>query len=101
MSRKLALFLLAFCLGCGDGTFVLRVDTGTVASDPFCRLDGGRFDLLDRGGLVVLVVIDENTKIFVSSGAPRRCVDLYPGANVRVRGEDEGDRVRAREVELL
>jgi hypothetical protein len=94
----LVLALIGF--GCGDGSFIIRFNSGTIASDPFCRNGAGRFQLLDQGGLTVLVVIKTDTVIFVSSGAAGACTDLSAGAHVEVCGPQTGTTITAQSVRV-
>ena len=103
MKRSLvALCLLsAVLLSCGDdGVVFISVNLGTVASDPDCDPGGGRFDLRDEQGFVLLVIIDSSTTIFLSSGASGDCTDLVAGGRVEVRGGESQGRINAQEVRL-
>ncbi len=92
--------LLLASLGCGDGTFVLIVNTGTIIRDPFCGPGGGAFEMRDQGGLVVFVSIDSNTTVFLRSGSIGSCSDLSAGAVVDVSGTGDDDRISADEVRI-
>jgi hypothetical protein len=91
-------FLLAVLLACGDGTFFFSISSGTITGDPFCDRGGGRFDLRDQGGLVIVVVIESDTTIVLASGSSGTCNDLAAGNDVDVRGAGEGDSITAREI---
>jgi hypothetical protein len=95
--RRLGALPLLGLLGCGDGTFIISVNTGQIAGDPRCVGDGGEFDLRESGGLTVLVVITSSTRIIVDSG-PGRCNDLFADSAVEVSGRQRGDRIVASEV---
>jgi len=92
--------LTVIALGCGDGVFIVAFNSGTIVSDPFCGSGAGHFDLQNQGGLVLLVVITSNTKIFAANGTPGRCGDLTAGAFVGVRGPRRGTQVTAESVSL-
>lgn len=103
MKRRLVALclLLAGMLSCGDdGVIFISVNLGTVTSDARCDPGGGRFDLRNEQGFVLLVVIDSSTTIFLSSGASGNCTDLLAGARVEVRGSESQGRIDAREVRL-
>lgn len=97
---RLALALLLAATGCGDGTLIISFNSGVIVGDPTCEGRGGRFDLRDSGGLVVVVVITSTTAIFVSSGGTGTCQDLFPGAPVDVRGHESGGEIVASEIAL-
>ncbi len=91
--------LLAVALGC-DGDVIIFVNTGTVVSNPLCDQGRGSFDLLDQGGLVLLVVINSDTVIFHADGTRGGCTDLVAGAHVQVRGPQHGSQVTAETVNV-
>jgi hypothetical protein len=92
------LALAALLMGCGsDGVVIISFTSGTIDGDPTCRSNGGQFDLLDQGGLLVFVSINSSTLIFVGSGQGT-CKDLHPNAAVAVRGPRQGNRVTAQSV---
>lgn len=95
--RRLALAGAMTLAGCGDGVFIISVNSGTIVGDPHCRNNGGQFDFRDAGGLQVLVVITSTTRIFVSSGTGS-CGDLFAGQTVEVSGRQSGDRIVASQV---
>lgn len=86
--------------GCGGGVFIFSVNTGTVLGRPLCSDRSGRFDLLNSGGLVLVVLIDSNTQIFVASGAAGACPDVTAGAEAEVRGRKDGNTITAASVHL-
>lgn len=90
----LALALLVALAGCGDGVFIISVNSGVIAGAPRCGGAGGQFDLREPGGLQVLVVITSSTRILVSSGTGA-CADLRAGQPVEVSGRESGDRLVA------
>ena len=92
--RGLALVLSLALAGCGDGVFIISVNSGVVIGAPRCQGAGGQFHLRDQGGLQVLVVITSSTRVFVSSGTGS-CSDLFVGAPVEVSGRQSGDHVVA------
>ena len=103
MKRSLVALCLLFAVlhSCGDdGVVFVSANLGTVASDPDCGPGGGRFDLRDEQGFVLLVIIDSSTTIFLSRGAPGNCTDLVAGAPVQVRGSNNQGTIDAQEVRL-
>lgn len=92
--------LLCLCLGCGDGSFVLIFNSGTILRPPVCGPRGGSFEMRDPGGLTVLVVVTDQTAIFVSSGSAGTCSDLFAGASVDVNGTGDDRRISADEVRV-
>jgi hypothetical protein len=100
MKTALVTLLLLVLIGfsCGDGSFIVQFNSGTIVSDPSCRNGGGRFNLLDQGGLTVLVIINADTVIFISSGAAGACTDLSAGARVEVSGRQTGTTITAQSV---
>jgi hypothetical protein len=92
--------LLLVLLACGDGSFLIIFNSGTIVRGPVCEPGGGRFDIRDQGGLLVLVVIDSETDIFLSSGSIGTCSDLAVGAVVEVSGTGDGERITADEVRV-
>jgi hypothetical protein len=101
--RSLALsvlLLLAAPLSCGDGGFILIVNTGTVESDARCDSGGGTFDLRDQEGFVLLIVISSDTTIILANGNFGTCADVTAGSRAEVRGSESADRVQATEVQL-
>jgi len=101
MRRLLRMIILSSSLAaCGDGSLLIIFNSGTVASTPRCDAGGGEFDLRDEGGLVVLVVIDADTRIILVSGQFGNCRDLVADDAVEVSGIDAGGRINAREVRV-
>jgi hypothetical protein len=103
MSRStVALVLIALLIaGCGDGGVVIfRFSSGTIAGDPFCRDGSGQFDLLQQGGLTVLVVIQTDTVIFTSTGSTGSCTDLFDGDRVQVTGPESNSVITASEIRV-
>ena len=92
--RRLAVASIVALTGCGDGVFIISVNSGVIVGAPQCNGAGGQFDLRDQGGLQVLVVITSSTRIFVSSGSDS-CADLRAGQSVEVSGRQSGDRIVA------
>jgi hypothetical protein len=93
-------FLAIMALGCGDGVIIVSVNTGIIASDPFCDSGAGHFDLRNQGGLLLLVVISSDTVIVNPDGRPGRCTDLTFGAHADVTGPQQGTQITARSVTL-
>lgn len=84
--------------GCGDGTFIIRVNSGVIVGDPRCQGAGGQFDLREPGGLEVLVVITSSTRIVVAGGGTGTCTDLSANTPVEVSGRRSGDRIVASSI---
>jgi hypothetical protein len=100
MSRLLAALglLTIVALGCGDGVVIIAFNSGTIVSDPSCGGGTGRFDLLNQGGLTLLVIISSDTVILNPDGHPGHCTDLSRGNHVQVRGPQSGDQINAQSV---
>ena len=94
-----AVALAYLLVGCGGDGVVIIFTSGTIAGDPACHGDSGQFNLRDHGGLMVLVVINSNTLIFVGSGHGT-CTDLVRNTAVTVRGPRQGDRITAQSVQV-
>jgi hypothetical protein len=95
-----ALALACMLFGCGsDGVFFISFASGTIADDPTCRSNGGQFNLRDQGGLLVLVIINSDTLIFVGSGQGT-CHDLGRNDPVNVRGPRQGSQITAQRVQV-
>jgi hypothetical protein len=95
--RRFALAALVALAGCGDGVFLISVNSGIIDGAPQCSGGRGQFDLRQQGGLRVLVVITSSTRVVVSSGSGS-CTDLRAGQPVEVSGRDSGGRVVASTV---
>jgi hypothetical protein len=100
LAPLLGMAMSAAASGCGSGVFIFSVNTGTVVGEPSCGAGTGRFDLRDTGGLVLVVLIDSNTQIFVASGGSGTCRDVSVGAQAEVRGKQEGKTITATVVRL-
>jgi len=86
---------------CGsDGGFVVFVNFGSITGDAACNGPSGQFPFEESGGLVVIVVVSDDTNILLASGAPGTCADLRAGHDAEVRGNEEDGRVHARQVTL-
>ena len=83
---------------CGNGTFIISVNSGVIVDAPSCRATGGQFELRPEGGLLVLVVITSTTHIVVAGGGTGRCADLSAGTPVQVAGHGSGDRIVASSI---
>jgi hypothetical protein len=102
MKAALAALLLAGTLiGCGgDGVFIISFNSGIIAGDPACRNNGGQFDLRNQGGLVLLVILNNNSTVILANGSRGACRDLSANAAVQVRGPQDGNRITAQSVTL-
>jgi hypothetical protein len=100
MSRLLVALgvLTAVVLGCGDGIVIIAFNSGTIVSDPSCGGGGGQFELVNQGGLMLLVIISSDTVIFNADGHTGYCGDLSKGNHVQVRGPQSGGRIDAQSV---
>ena len=92
--------LLVLLSSCGDGIVIISFNTGTVVSNPQCTDGAGQFDFRDQQGLLLLVIINSGTLIFLSNGLPGRCPDIIRGATLQVRGVNDSGRVTASEVRV-
>lgn len=91
--------LLALAAACGDEVVVIfSTSFGTIVGDPDCP--GGRFDLRDQQGLIVIIGLDSDSTIILANNSPGTCSDLGAGLTVRVTGERAGDRIDASEVRV-
>src|SRR5262249_52408356 len=95
--RRAVIALGLSLAACGDGLFIISVNSGVIIGNPACRNDGGQFQLHDQGGLTVLVVITSNTTIIVA-GTTGTCSDLMPNASVQVSGHQNGDHLVASSI---
>jgi hypothetical protein len=100
MRFLLVLLLVLWLPACGDGIVIFSLNSGTVVGDPSCRQDGGRFDLLDQAGLVVVVVIRNDTQVVLVNGGEGSCDDIRDGAGAIVQGFGEEGRINATEILL-
>lgn len=95
--RRAAVALGLGLAACGDGLFIISVNSGVIVGSPDCQDVGGQFHLRDQGGLVVLVVITSNTHIIVA-GTTGSCFDLMPNASVDVSGHQSGNQLVASSI---
>jgi hypothetical protein len=95
--RRLALALGVSVCACGNGVVIISVNSGVIVGAPVCQGSGGQFQLRNQGGLVVLVVITDNTRIVIAGGTGS-CADLSPDTAVEVSGHQNGDHVVANSV---
>lgn len=95
--------LLLGLVSCGSDTSLsVHFSSGTIADDARCSGGGGNFPLEQQDGLVVIVIITDNTTIIhASSGKPAPCVDLTKGTRASVQGTDDDGRIQADEVSIL
>jgi len=96
--RRLCVAVAVALAGCGDGVFIISVNSGVIVGNPRCAGSGGDFQLRNSGGLVVLVVITSTTHIVVSGGGSGSCADLSADAPVEVAGHESSDRIIATSV---
>jgi len=97
----ISLLLLPLVAACGDGVIFFQLNTtGTVVSDADCHGSGGDFPLRNQQGLVLLVIINSDTVIFLSNGLHGGCRDITAGAPVQVRGVEEKSEITASQVDL-
>lgn len=96
--RRLGVALGVSLAACGDGVFIISVNSGVIVSEPRCQGPGGQFELRDQGGLVVLVVITSTTQIVVAGGGSGNCSDLSADTSVQVSGRKSGDRIVASSI---
>lgn len=85
--------------GCGTDVIIVA-NFGTVVSDADCVDGGGQFPLRQQQGLVVVVILDENSTILRPDGAAGRCSDLKAGREVSVSGSEQGSGILAGTVQL-
>ena len=101
---RAAVFACACALSltaCGsDGGFVVFVNFGSITGDAACDGPNGQFPFEESGGLVVIVVVSDETDILLASGAPGTCADLNAGHDAEVRGNERNGRVQARQVTI-
>ena len=68
---------LLMLVACGSDTSVsIRFSSGTITDDARCSGGVGNFPLEQQNGLVVVVIVTDDTPTIVhaSSGKPARCV---------------------------
>jgi hypothetical protein len=92
-------FLVSSCWGCGNGVVIISVNSGTIVGAPRCGTPG-QFDLREPGGLTVLVVITDNTRIILAGGGTGSCSSLSADAAVQVSGRRSGDQIVATVVTI-
>ncbi len=103
MWRRLVLIgcmLLYSGLGCGNGTVFISVNSGVVVGTPRCGTPPEQFDLLEPGGLTVLVVITNKTRILAAGGGPGRCSSLAADDAVQVSGRRTENQIIATVVSI-
>jgi hypothetical protein len=97
----LLLWILASTAGCGDdGLIIVSFRSGVVVGDVDCGVGGGSFDLFDRQGLTVLVIISDDTDIILASGNFGTCDDIGRRSAVEVRGPEDNGTIRAQTIQL-
>lgn len=103
--RVRALVLACACAlslaACGsDGGLAVFVNFGSITGDAACDGPNGQFPFEESGGLVVIVIVSDQTDILLASGAPGTCEDLKAGRTAEVRGNAGNGRVQARQVTI-
>jgi hypothetical protein len=95
--------LLLGLVACGSDTSVsIRFSSGTITDTAHCSGGDGQFPLEQQNGLVVIIIVTDNTTIIhASSGKPARCADLTEGTRANVQGADDNGDIRADQVEIL
>jgi hypothetical protein len=107
MNRGLGGLITSLLLGlvaCGSDSsfFSIRFSSGTITDSAHCSGGSGQFPLEQQNGLVIVVIVTDNTTIIhASSGKPARCPDLIEGVRANVRGTDDNGDIRADQVEIL
>ena len=87
--------------GCGDdGLIIVSFRSGVVVGDVDCGAGGGSFNLFDQQGLTVLVIISDDTNIFLASGNFGTCNDISRRSAVEVRGPEDNGTIRAQTIQL-
>jgi hypothetical protein len=96
------LAVIVLWAGCGSDVIIIaRTNLGTVGTDASCSGNSGEFPLHETSGLVVLIIINSDSSIFLANGLRGECRDVTAGSRVSVRGTPAGDQIRAEEVRLL
>jgi hypothetical protein len=95
--------LLLGLVSCGSGTSLsVHFSSGTITDNARCSGGGGDFPLEQQDGLVVIVIVrDDTTIVHASSGEPGRCADLTEGTRASVQGTNDDGRIQADEVSIL
>ncbi len=97
-----ALLLALGLAGCGDDIHLsVRFSSGTVSETAQCSGGGGQFQLRQPDGLLVTILITDDTTIVRADFTPATCADVVKGERASVRGSDDDGRIRANEIELL
>ena len=96
----ISLVLMLFVAGCGDSVIFFQLNTGSAISDAACHDGGGDFPLRNQQGLVLLVIINSDTVIFLSNGLHGGCRDITAGAPVEVRGVEKKGEITASQINL-
>jgi hypothetical protein len=82
--------------GCGDDS--VEVEAGVILGAPVCTEESGQFSVLTPNGVILLVLLDDGTRILFADGTPATCTDLESGAEVDVEGDLNGQALRASRV---
>lgn len=90
---------LSACGSDGGGVLVF-VNFGTISADAACDGTSGQFPFAQPGGLVVVVIVDDDTNILLANGAPGTCADLRAGRDAEVRGNENSGHVTARQITI-
>lgn len=87
---------------CGeDVSLFFRFSSGTIVDGADCDGGEGTFRLREDGGLVVVVIVGDDSRIRHFDGSPGACADLTGGTEASARGPDDDGRILAEEVEIL
>jgi hypothetical protein len=79
---------------------IVSFHSGIVVGDVDCGAGGGSFDLFDQQGLTIVVIINDDTDIFLASGNFGTCGDIRRSSAVEVRGPEDNGTIRAETIQL-
>src|SRR5262249_46318663 len=95
------MIVLGLVFGCGDnGIIIVQTNFGTITSNATCDSHGGQFPLRQENGLIVLVILGDSSKIFLSNGIQGSCGNLTAGSHATVQTHDQHPPLHATEVRL-
>jgi hypothetical protein len=95
-----ALALLLCIAACGSGVVFISFNAGTILTNPHCQNSTGQFNMLNTGGLTLIIIINSGTNIILANGRPGTCTDLAANTSVQVRGPQNGSTVTAQSVQV-